>query len=205
MNAESTASPGGPANPPLILASGSPFRRELLGRLGLAFDVVSPDIDERPQSGETAEALACRLAETKARAVGEDRRAGLIIGSDQVAALSGRVLGKPGGHEAALAQLTAAAGHTVRFLTAVALLNSATGRLQLELVPYSVVFRRLDRDTLERYLERERPYDCAGAFKSEGLGIALTERMSGDDPTALIGLPLTRLTRMLAEEGVDII
>lgn len=189
----------------LILASGSPFRRELLSRLGVGFTAASPDVDERPLPGETAEALAGRLAESKARRVGEQHPGALIIGSDQVAELGGAILGKPGGRNAAIEQLSAASGRSVRFLTALCLLNVATGRIQHDLVPCTVVFRRLDRGTIERYLDREQPYGCAGAFKSEGLGVALVESMTGDDPTALIGLPLIRLTGMLAEEGVEVV
>lgn len=194
-----------PSMPPVVLASGSVFRRALLARLGMDFTWVSPEVDESPRPGETPEAVASRLAESKARHVALDRPDALVIGSDQVAVLQDRMIGKPGGRDSAIEQLLSASGQAVRFLTAVCLLNATTGRMQLDLVPYVVVFRKLDRASVERYVDRERPYGCAGAFKSEGLGIALAERMTGDDPTALIGLPLIRLTGMLAEEGIVVV
>lgn len=189
----------------LVLASGSSYRQALLRRLGVDFTVFSPQVDERPRPGEAPEALARRLAEAKARRAGGECPRALIIGCDQVAVRDGVLIGKPGDHAAAVRQLLAASGRTVRFLTALCLLNSESGRLQLDVVPYTVEFRPLDRATIEAYLERERPYDCAGAFKSEGLGIALAARLTGDDPTALIGLPLIRLTGMLAEEGLSVL
>lgn len=189
----------------IILASSSPFRRELLSRLGLTFDSVSPGIDETPFPGETPEQLARRLAQAKARSVAAGYPDALIIGSDQVAVIGDRMIGKPGTHEKAVDQLMRASGQTMKFYTAVCLLNSATGHMQLEVIPFSVRFRRLDKKTIVNYLSREKPYDCAGSFKSEGLGIALFESMSGDDPTALIGLPLIRLTHMLEQEGVTIL
>lgn len=185
----------------LVLASTSPFRRELLTRLGLGFATAAPEVDETPRRGETPDALVRRLSEAKARAVGETCR-GLIIGSDQVATTGSDILGKPGTHERAVAQLQHLSGKTVTFHTGLCLLNSESGELQLDVVPYRVVFRQLDDERIERYLQHDRPYNCAGSFKSEGLGITLFERMQGDDPTALIGLPLIRLTTMLARAGM---
>lgn len=185
----------------LVLASTSPFRRELLTRLGIGFATAAPDVDETPRRGETPDALVRRLSEAKARAVGETCR-GLIIGSDQVATTGSDILGKPGTHERAVAQLQHLSGKTVTFHTGLCLLNSENGELQLDVVPFRVVFRQLDDERIERYLQHDRPYNCAGSFKSEGLGITLFERMQGDDPTALIGLPLIRLTTMLARAGM---
>lgn len=185
----------------LVLASTSPFRRELLTRLGLGFVTAAPEVDETPRRGETPDALVRRLSEAKARAVGETCR-GLIIGSDQVATTGSDILGKPGTHERAVAQLQHLSGKTVTFHTGLCLLNSENGELQLDVVPFRVVFRQLDDERIERYLQHDRPYNCAGSFKSEGLGITLFERMQGDDPTALIGLPLIRLTTMLARAGM---
>jgi len=187
----------------IVLGSTSPFRRELLGRLGLPFTTAAPDIDESAQSGETPEALVRRLAEAKARAVAADHPTALIIGSDQVAVNGGRVLGKPGGHEQAVAQLREASGRRVVFLTGLCLLNAASGRSQLDVVPFHVHFRTLTDGQIEGYLQRETPYNCAGSFKSEGLGIALFHRLEGEDPNALVGLPLIRLIDMLQAEGVD--
>ncbi len=185
----------------LVLASTSPFRRELLTRLGLGFVTAAPEVDETPRRDETPDALVRRLSEAKARAVGETCR-GLIIGSDQVATTGSDILGKPGTHERAVAQLQHLSGKTVTFHTGLCLLNSENGELQLDVVPFRVVFRQLDDERIERYLQHDRPYNCAGSFKSEGLGITLFERMQGDDPTALIGLPLIRLTTMLARAGM---
>jgi len=185
----------------LVLASTSPFRRELLTRLGLGFVTAAPEVDETPRRGETPDALVRRLSEAKAHAVGETCR-GLIIGSDQVATTGSDILGKPGTHERAVAQLQHLSGKTVTFHTGLCLLNSENGELQLDVVPFRVVFRQLDDERIERYLQHDRPYNCAGSFKSEGLGITLFERMQGDDPTALIGLPLIRLTTMLARAGM---
>lgn len=190
--------------PDLILASSSPFRRQLLGRLGIDFATASPDIDESPLSGEAAEAMALRLAEAKARRIAIAHPEALIIGSDQIAVLDGRIVGKPGGQAAAIEQLLAASGRTLPFLTAVCLLNAATGRLQCALVPTQVTFRPLDRATVEGYVAHERPYACAGALQVEQLGITLLERIDSEDPTALIGLPLIRLSRMLEAEGIDL-
>jgi septum formation protein len=186
---------------PIVLASTSPFRRELLSRLALPFKTVFPEIDERRRPDEPPRVMVIRLAEAKARACASTRHA-LVIGSDQVATLGDEVLGKPGTHERAAQQLRRLSGQAVTFLTGLCLLNTATNAAQVDLVPFSVRFRTLDDDRIQRYLNHDRPYNCAGSFKSEGLGITLFERMEGDDPTALVGLPLIRLTDMLASEGV---
>jgi len=189
---------------PLILASGSVHRRALLTRLNLPFTVCVPDIDEAALPGEGAAARALRLAEAKARAV---RAASptLVIGSDQVAELDGTHLGKPGSHEAATRQLGAMRGREVVFHTALCLYNVASGAVQRANVPTTVTFRMLSDAQIERYLELERPYDCAGSARVETLGIALTRRIVADDPTALIGLPLIALVSMLQAEGVEVI
>lgn len=189
---------------PLVLSSTSSYRQELLQRLGLSFDTASPKTDEQRLPDEPAEALVRRLAAAKARSVARAHPEALIIGSDQVAVLDQDILGKPGNRERAVAQLRAASGRTVRFLTGLCLYNSALGREQVEVVPYSVTFRALDDKRIERYVDREQPMNCAGSFKSEGMGIALFERMEGSDPTALIGLPLITLVTMLASEGVTL-
>ncbi len=190
---------------PLVLASTSPYRRELLARLRLPFEVGAPGVNEAALPGEAARDTALRLAELKARAVAPKHPGALIIGSDQVAALNGECLGKPGSHEMAVSQLRAMRGRRVTFHTALALLNTATGGLQLDEVPTAVYFRDCSDDEIERYLAAERPYDCTGSAKIEGLGIALVERMVSDDPSALMGLPLMRLTAMLAQEGVSVL
>ena len=189
----------------LVLASTSPFRRELLQRLGMPFEVIPPEVDETPLPGETPTELVARLSEAKARAVATRCPDGLVIGSDQVAVLDGRIIGKPGHHAGAVAQLQAASGRQVAFLTGLCLLNPATGRVQREVVPYTVVFRSLSDELIHRYLLREQPYNCAGSFRSEGLGIVLFERQEGEDPSALIGLPLIRLVRMLEAEGMEVV
>ncbi len=177
----------------------------MLSRLGIPFETAAPGIDEQRREDEAPEALVRRLAEEKARAVAPRFPAALIIGSDQVALLDGAVLGKPGNHENALRQLQQASGRTVTFLTGLCLLNAGADRVQLEVEPFEVRFRSLTRGQIEAYLQREQPYDCAGSFKSEGLGIALFERMQGDDPNALVGLPLIRLVRMLEAEGINVL
>jgi len=190
---------------PLVLGSTSPFRRELLGKLGIAFEVASPDIDERQQENETPEALVRRLSREKALAVARTFPRHLIIASDQVAVIDGHILGKPGSHENATRQLQSASGKTVEFLTGLCLYNSKSEHLQLDVVPFRVVFRKLDDADIEHYLQREKPYNCAGSFKSEGLGIALFQRLEGDDPNSLIGLPLIRLIDMLKAEGLQVL
>lgn len=192
-------------HPRLILGSSSLYRRELLERLGLSFETISPEIDETPLTGEPPEATACRLAEAKARAIAAIYKDALIITADQVAVLEGIQLGKPLNHANAVKQLRFMRGKEVVFYTALCLLNSRTHRLQARLIPYYVKFRELSDQQIERYLSKEQPYHCAGSAKSEGLGIALIERMRGEDPNALIGLPLIALVGMLMEENVEII
>lgn len=189
---------------PLLLASSSTYRRDLLQRLHLPFDWASPDIDESRLRDEPAEALVRRLAAAKARALAATHPAHLIIGSDQVAVLGERILGKPHTFERAREQLLAASGRAVTFLTGVALLNSATGQCQIDCVPFTVTLRELDSAQVERYLQTEQPYDCAGSFKAEGLGVSLFRETEGSDATSLIGLPLIRLVQMLAEEGISV-
>lgn len=189
----------------LLLASTSPFRRELLARLGLPFTVQAPAVDETRLPGEAAPALVARLAEQKARAVAQSAPTALIIGSDQVAVLDGDIIGKPGDHPRAVAQLQRASGRTVIFYTGLCLLDSASGQCQVAVEEFRVVFRPLTATMIEAYLQREQPYQCAGSFKSEGLGIALFERLEGDDPTSLIGLPLIRLIRMLEAAGTAVL
>jgi septum formation protein len=185
---------------PLILASTSRYRRELLERLRLPFGTVAPEVDETPLPGETPAVLAQRLALAKAQAVARAHPQAVVIGSDQVADLQGQCLGKPGQHERAVAQLRAMRGRDVIFQTAVALV--APGLVQQELAQVRVRFRDLSDEEIERYLHAEQPYDCAGSAKSEGLGIALLESIDSDDPTALIGLPLIRTCRLLRLAGV---
>jgi MAF protein len=189
----------------LVLASTSPFRRSILEKLGVAFDCHAPEIDEAPQPGETPSQLVERLSIAKAQAVAAHLKQGLVIGSDQVAVIDDDILGKPGNHANAVAQLERTAGKTVTFLTGLALVNAASGSIQAEVVPFKVVFRQLTREQIENYLKVEQPYNCAGSFKSEGLGIALFDRLEGDDPNTLIGLPLIRLIRMLEKEGETVI
>jgi 7-methyl-GTP pyrophosphatase len=187
--------------PQLILASTSPYRRTLLARLGLPFDSVSPDADETPIAGEAPRSLALRLARLKAGSVtAEDA---LVIGSDQVAELDGAVLGKPGARDRALAQLEACQGRAVVFHTAVAVHSTRTGALEAHVDTTRVRFARRARAELERYLDREPAFDCAGGFKAEGLGVALFEAIEASDPTALIGLPLIWLARSLRNAGLD--
>lgn len=189
--------------PLLVLASSSPYRSALLGRLGLPFETAVPRVDETPGRGESPQALVLRLAEAKARAVAPDHPQALIIGSDQVACIDGDILGKPGDRPRAIAQLERASGRCVVFQTGLCLLNAVTGHAQALVEPFRVHFRTLTRQRIEAYLDRERPYDCAGSFKSEGLGIALFQRLEGEDPSALVGLPLIRLLTLLESEGVD--
>lgn len=190
--------------PELILASSSPYRRELLGRLRLPFTCASPQIDESPLPGEDAESLCRRLAESKAQALASRYPQHLIIGSDQVLLLAGRPVSKPGNHAEARRQLLACSGQRVCFSTALCLLNSHSGRMQTAVEPFAVTFRRLDPAAVERYLQAEQPYDCAGSFKVEGLGISLFSALEGNDPNSLIGLPLIRLCSMLRNEGIQL-
>ncbi|MFM0006543.1 Maf-like protein [Paraburkholderia dipogonis] len=201
--------PDSPNRPPrLILASSSPYRRELLERLRVPFDVVVPAIDETPRAGETPEVTALRLAQAKARAVAGGLGVGesaLVIGSDQVATYDGLQIGKPGSHDTALAQLQAMRGREVLFHSALCLFDSRSGNLQAVDVITRVHFRDLPDSTLEAYLLAETPYDVAGSAKSEGLGIALLEAIHSDDPTALVGLPLIALSRMLLAVGYPLL
>lgn len=187
---------------PLILASSSPYRRQLLMQLGLKFESCSPNINETPSKDETVSQLVLRLAKEKAYAIAKTHPAQLIIGSDQVASLNGAMLTKPGSKSNAIKQLSLCSGKQVTFHTSLALLNSATGVLQLTEVCYDVHFRQLSNEAITRYVDAELPLDCAGSFKMEGLGITLFEKLSGNDPNALIGLPLIQLTTMLHKEGV---
>ncbi len=188
----------------LLLASSSPYRQELLSRLRLPFESCAPDIDETSLPGESAEQLVTRLAEQKARALAEQYPNHLIIGSDQVAVLDSKIIGKPHTYERAKQQLQSASGNSVRFLTGLALFDSATGRVQTDCVSFTVHFRELDEARIERYLKIEQPYDCAGSFKAEGLGISLFRATEGEDVTSLVGLPLISLVDMLLNEGYDV-
>lgn len=189
---------------PIVLASSSRYRRELLERLQVPFTCASPDIDETPLPDERAETLVMRLAEEKARALASQFPEHLIIGSDQAAILGTQIIGKPGNHDRASQQLRNASGQRVSFLTGLALLNTRSNQIQVACVPFSVDFRTLNSEQIERYLRQEQPYDCAGSFKAEGLGISLFSRTEGEDSTSLIGLPLIRLVSMLNNEGVPI-
>ena len=189
----------------LVLGSTSPYRRELLARLRIPFEVAAPEVDETPQPDETPQQLACRLAMGKARAVAARFPAAVVIGSDQVADLAGQPLGKPGTHERAMAQLRQMRGQTVVFQTAVAVVCQAAGFAEMDLAQVQVVFRDFSDAEIEAYLLAETPYDCAGSAKSEGLGIALLERIDSDDPTALVGLPLMRTCRMLKAAGIRLL
>jgi len=189
----------------LVLASTSPFRKSVLEKLGLPFDCHAPEVDEAPQPHETPAQLVERLSIAKAQAVAAHLQQGLVIGSDQVAVIDDEILGKPGNHENAVGQLERASGKTVTFLTGLALVNAESGAIQAEVVPFKVVFRQLTQPQIVNYLNAEQPYNCAGSFKSEGLGIALFDRLEGDDPNTLIGLPLIRLIRMLEKEGMTVI
>lgn len=188
---------------PLVLGSTSRYRRELLERLRLPFDVCAPEVDETPIAGESPRDLALRLALAKARAVAALRPEAVVIGADQVADLDGEAIGKPGTHERAVAQLRRLSGRTAVFQTALSVLRPATGFERTLLAPVKVRFRKLTDDEIERYLLLEQPYDCAGSAKCETLGIALLESIESDDPTALVGLPLIRTATLLREAGID--
>jgi septum formation protein len=189
----------------LILGSTSRYRRELLQRLRVPFDVVSPDVDETPLPGEAPHALASRLALAKAKAVAALYPHAVVIGSDQVADLNGEPLGKPGTHERAVVQLQRMRGQTVVFQTAVSVVCQESGFEHTELAQIKVRFRDLSDSEIEAYLRAEEPYDCAGSAKSEGLGIALLDAIDNDDPTALIGLPMIRTARLLRAAGIDLL
>ena len=194
-----------PTQRKLILGSTSPYRRELLSRLRIPFDVAAPDVDETPQPHETPKQLACRLAMSKARAVAAQFPTCVVIGSDQVADLEGLALGKPGHHERAVTQLQQMRGKVVIFQTAVAVVCLETGFEQMDLAQVKVKFRDLTDAEIESYLQAETPYDCAGSAKSEGLGIALLASIDNDDPTALVGLPLIRTCRMIQAAGIKVL
>jgi septum formation protein len=190
---------------PLILGSTSKYRRELLQRLRVPFDVISPEVDETPHPNEAPRDLAMRLALAKAQAVAAQHPNAVVIGSDQVADLNGEPLGKPGTHERAVLQLQKMRGQTVVFQTAVSVVCQASSFAQTELAQIKVRFRDLSDAEIEAYLRAEEPYDCAGSAKSEGLGIALLDAIDNDDPTALIGLPMIRTARLLRAAGVDLL
>ena len=189
----------------LILASSSQYRRELLQKLQIPFSSISPKVDETPLPGEKPHETALRLAQIKARKIAKKHSHALVIGCDQVATLDGEQLGKPGNHNNATKQLQLMRGREVTFHSALCLYNAATDHMQAEVVPYLVRFRQLTDAQIENYLVKEQPYQCAGSAKSEGLGIALIERMLGEDPNALIGLPLIKLINMLNNEGVSVL
>ncbi len=188
--------------PRIVLASTSPFRAELLGRLRIPFEQAAPEVDETRLPDESPRAMVRRLAEAKARAVAQTIDDGLVIGSDQCAVIDGRVLGKPGSFERAFEQLRASSGRAVRFETGLCVVDAASGRAEVDCVPFEVGFRELDDARIRNYLLREQPWNCAGSFKSERLGITLFRHLRGDDPTALIGLPLIRLVSMLEAFGL---
>ena len=188
---------------PLVLASSSRYRRELLQKLGLNFITASPDIDETPLPNETAHQLTARLAEAKAIALTKTYPDALIIGSDQVCSFQGQILGKSGNRENALVQLSLLNGQSACFMTGLCLFNAATGHKQTLVDEFRVHFRQLTPAQIEFYVDKEQPFDCAGSFKSEGLGITLFKRLEGDDPNSLVGLPLIRLSEMLRKEGMD--
>jgi septum formation protein len=190
--------------PELVLASSSPFRRQLLAQLQVPFKVVIPDIDETPRAQEEPQGLVERLAIEKAQVVGVNLPNSLIIGSDQVASYDGKIVGKPGDRATAIEQLLGASGQTVRLYTGVALLNSNSGVIRSRVIPYEVVFRDITLAMIEGYLEREEPYGCCGSLQADGLGVALLARISGNDPSALIGLPLITVIDLLAQENYSI-
>jgi len=191
--------------PGLVLASSSPFRRQLLAQLQVPFTVVVPNIDETARAQEEPQGLVERLAIEKARVVGTHLTDSLIIGSDQVASYDGKIVGKPGDRTTAVKQLLAASGQTVRLYTGVALLNSNSGVIRSRVIPYEVVFRDITLAMIEGYLEREQPYGCCGSLQADGLGVAFLARISGDDPSALIGLPLITVIDLLAQENYSIL
>lgn len=185
----------------LILGSTSPFRKELLERLKLDFTTDSPDIDETPLQAETPENYVTRLSLEKAKAVATRHNNAMIIASDQCSVLNGEIRGKPGNHQNAVKQLTESSGNRVSFLTGLCLYDCRDDSYQLEMVPFHVDFRNLSASEIESYLQAEQPYGCAGSFKSEGLGVTLFKRLEGEDPSALIGLPLIKLSEMLRLKG----
>ncbi len=188
----------------IILGSSSPFRKELIDRLHLPYTTESPDIDETRLVDETPQEMVRRLSVAKAKKVAENNPNALIIGSDQCAVLDGEVMGKPGNHKNAVKQLSNSSGKRVTFYTGLCLLDATSGEYQLDCVPFYVTFRELSRTEIDHYLYQDKPYNCAGSFKSEGLGITLFSKMQGDDPSSLMGLPLIRLCAMLREYGVNL-
>ncbi len=189
----------------LILGSSSPFRKALLEKLDLSFDCDSPDIDETPLKGETPKDMVVRLAKLKAQAIAVRHPQSIIIASDQCATLDGNIIGKPGDHATAVEQLTAASGRAVTFYTSLCVYNAGTNQFEECVEPFYVYFRELTAEQIENYLNKEQPYNCAGSFKSEGLGISLFERLEGNDPNTLIGLPLIQLIKMLERFHVKVI
>lgn len=189
----------------LILASTSPFRKAILDKLCVDFTTAAPETDETANENETPQQLVERLSIAKAKAIADKTQDALVIGSDQVSVINGKIIGKPHTHENAVAQLQMASGKTVTFYTGLCLFNANTKQYQSEVVPFNVVFRQLSDQQINRYLLKEKPYNCAGSFKSEALGITLFERMEGDDPNTLMGLPLIRLVKMLEQEQFPIL
>ncbi|MFT6154190.1 MAG: MAF protein [Bermanella sp.] len=189
----------------LVLGSSSPFRKALLEKLDLSFDCDSPDIDETPLKDELPKDMVARLAKEKANAIAKRHPQAIIIASDQCATLDGKIIGKPGNHENAVQQLTAASGRTVTFYTSLCVYNAGTNQYQETVEPFYVYFRTLTESQIENYLIKEQPYNCAGSFKSEGLGISLFERLEGNDPNTLIGLPLIQLIKMLDRCHIEVI
>ena len=189
----------------LILASTSPFRKEILNKLGISFETMSPEVDETASSDETPQQLVERLSIAKAKAVADKVKDALVIGSDQVSVINNEIIGKPHTYENAVKQLKNASGKTVTFYTGLCLYNSTTQQYQSEVIPFDVVFRDLNDQLIENYLRKEEPYNCAGSFKSEALGIILFEKLEGDDPNTLMGLPLIRLIKMLEKEKFSIL
>ncbi|KKD01280.1 MULTISPECIES: Maf family protein [Photobacterium] len=190
---------------PLLLASTSPYRRSLLEKFGIPFDCASPNIDETPHPDESAEELVKRLAQAKARACRKEYATHLIIGSDQVCVINGKIAGKPHSVANACAQLAAASGQTVTFYTGLCLYNAQTDTSEVICEPFHVHFRALTAEEIQQYVAREQPLQCAGSFKSEGLGIALFDRLEGRDPNTLVGLPLISLREMLSRQGIEIL
>ena len=184
----------------LILASTSPFRKAILDKLGVNFETASPETDETAQKDETPQQLVERLSIAKAKAIADKVENALVIGSYQVSVINGEIIGKPHTHENAVKQLQNASGKTVTFYTGLCLYNSSTKEYQSDVVPFNVIFRKLTKEQIENYLKKEEPYNCAGSFKSEALGIVLFEKLEGDDPNTLMGLPLIRLVKMLEQE-----
>lgn len=192
-------------SPALYLASTSVYRQQLLGKLTTHFTALKPDTDETPLPNEHAEQLVKRLALAKAKSVASALQTGLVIGSDQVAVFADTIIGKPHTEENAIKQLTHFSGQSVTFLTGLALVNAKTGNAQVVVEPFEVCFRKLSAKEIEAYVAKEQPLDCAGSFKSEGLGITLFSKLSGNDPNSLIGLPLIRLNELLLNEGVNVL